>query len=209
MSTDKPSLDGAYALETTEDSVRLYRDWAKTYDADFVEATDYASPGHVARLFAEAGGGGPILDVGAGTGVVAAELQARGLGPVDATDISPEMLEVARGKGLYRDLFTSDITKRIDRAEGTYAGVVCAGTFTLGHVGPEGFDEIIRVAAPGAQFAISINKAHFDARGFADKLDSLAEVVTDLRLPEVALYGPNATGEHSDDTGFIALFRKA
>ena len=138
MTTKKPDLEGAYSLKTTEDSVRLYREWAETYDADFVEATHYASPGHVARLFAEAGGQGPILDVGAGTGIVAEELAKLGRGPVDATDISPEMLEVAGRKGLYRDLFTSDITDRIDRPDDSYAGVVCAGTFTLGHVGPEG-----------------------------------------------------------------------
>ena len=35
MSTKKPDLDAAYSLDTPEDSIDLYRNWAATYDTDF------------------------------------------------------------------------------------------------------------------------------------------------------------------------------
>lgn len=97
---EKPDkLDDAYALKTPEDSRRLYADWAASYDAEFAEATGYRLPEAVAAAFAALGGGGPVLDVGAGTGLVAERLSLRGLGPIDGTDISHEMLNVASAKG--------------------------------------------------------------------------------------------------------------
>ena len=60
------------------------------------------------------------------------------------------MLGVAAGKGIYRNTFTADIFDGLPIADDTYDGFTCAGTFTLGHLGPEPLPELLRVAAPGA-----------------------------------------------------------
>lgn len=203
-----PSLDGAYALKTPEDSKKLYATWAESYDETFAEAHDYLSPRLVAEAFREAGGCGPVLDVGAGTGLCGAALVGLGVGPVEATDISQEMLNMAASKGIYEQLFTGDLTARLPVADESYAGIVSSGTFTNGHVGPEAFDELLRIARPGAQFALSINTEHYVAEGFEAKLEALSDQITDLRLPVIRFYGENATGDHKDDTGYVALFRK-
>ncbi|NNK77734.1 MAG: class I SAM-dependent methyltransferase [Litoreibacter sp.] len=205
----KPDLTTAYALNTPDDSVRLYGDWAKTYDSGFVQDMSYELPIHVADAYAREGGDGNVLDVGAGTGLVAERLVQHGIGPIDATDISPEMLEVARAKGLYRDLFTSDVTTRLAVPDKTYDGIVSAGTFTLGHVGPDAFDELLRIAKPNALFAISINSVHFEEAGFRQKLDRLSGEIKSLIMPEVEIYGQNSHGDHAGDRGKIAMFRKA
>lgn len=207
--TDKPHLEAAYDLKTAEDSLKLYEAWAETYDQTFAEALDYQMPRHVARAFLEAGGKGPALDVGAGTGLVGEVLNELDFGVCDGTDISAEMLEVAKTKGVYRRVFTADITTQMDVKDGTYQGILCAGTFTLGHVGPEGLDELIRIAAPDAVFAIAINATHWDSAGFGAKFDALKGQIRDLSLPEVPIYGKNATGDHAKDTAKLALFRKA
>ena len=119
------------------------------------------------------------------------------------------MLRVAETKGVYRALFTADITARMDVADNTYGGIICAGTFTLGHVGPDGFDELIRIAAPGALFAISINAEHWVEAGFAAKFDALTGQIHDLNFVEIQFYGDKATGDHASDTGRLALFRKS
>lgn len=199
-------LDAAYALKTADDNRRLYAGWAATYDADFAQRAGYRLPEAVAAAFATAGGAGPVLDVGAGTGLVAERLAARGLGLVDGTDISAEMLEVARAKRHYRNLILGDVLKGLPIADNTYAGVVSAGTFTLGHLGPEALPELLRVAAPRALFALSINAAHFAAEGFGPALEALP--VTGLRLDDVPIY-EGGDGAHGADRAFIALFRKA
>jgi hypothetical protein len=44
--------------------------------------------------------------------------------------------------------------------------------------------------------------------GFKAKLDSIQGRIADLALPEVAIYGEKATGDHAGDTAFVALFRR-
>jgi len=73
---DDPDLEGAYALNSIEDTKRLYAAWADTYDEAFSDAQGYAIPREVVRVFSGMGGTGPVLDVGAGTGLVAQGLKA-------------------------------------------------------------------------------------------------------------------------------------
>ncbi|MCR9149844.1 MAG: class I SAM-dependent methyltransferase [Rhodobacteraceae bacterium] len=206
---DDPGLDAAYALKTPDDSRRLYARWAGTYDDDFAGAQDYRLPDAVARAYVAAGGEGPVLDVGAGTGLLGRYLADAGIGPVDGTDISPEMLAVAAGKRVYRRLFEGDVTGRLEVADATYAGVTSSGTFTCGHVGPEAIHELLRLAAPGALFVLSVNAAHWGPAGFAATFAALGDRIEGLELPAVPIYGDGGDPAHRDDRALLATFRKA
>ena len=105
MSDGNKELDAVYALQTADDNRRHYDGWAETYDSDFVADMDYRLPERVAAAFAAAQPDGPVLDVGAGTGLVGVALTELGIGPVDGTDISPGMLAAAAKKGVYARLF--------------------------------------------------------------------------------------------------------
>ncbi|MDA7427746.1 methyltransferase domain-containing protein [Primorskyibacter aestuariivivens] len=209
MAQDKPDLDRAYALQTPEDSKRLYAKWADSYDTSFAAEMDYRLPDHVERVFVGTGGTGPVLDLGAGTGLCAQALAQRGVAPIDGTDISQDMLDIAAQKNIYRSLFTGDLTGLLPVEDGGYTGLVSSGTFTTGHVGPEALDEVLRIAAPGAVIALSINAKYWAERGFEEKFAALGASITDLQLPEVRIYGPANTSEHRDATGLVAVFRKA
>ncbi|WP_102226958.1 class I SAM-dependent DNA methyltransferase [Acidimangrovimonas sediminis] len=209
MTDHKPDLDAAYSLKTPEDSVRLYRDWASSYDTDFAAALDYRLPEATAAAFAEGGGEGPVLDVGAGTGLLGAALAERGIGPVDGLDISSEMLEAAAAKGCYRKLVQADLMRALPLDLGAYAGITSSGTFTHGHVGPEALDGLMQVAAPGALFALSIKVEIYEAMGFAEKFVSMGAQITGLELLDCAVYGPGADADHAGHRAMIARFRKA
>ena len=205
----KPDLDGAYALKTPEDSVKLYGDWAETYDDSFASASGYQLPEAVAEAFARGDGQGPVLDVGAGTGLVGVALQGLGVNLIDGTDISSAMLAEAAMKDCYENLFEGDLTGTLDVEDGTYQGIVSAGTFTHGHVGPEAFDELLRVAANGALFVLSINAEHFEACGFAAKFEALGAAIQGLTLHETVIYTDARTDKHAEDKALLAVFRKA
>ena len=205
---DKPDLSSAYALSGPEDAARLYAGWARTYDSDFAQDMSYVLPMAVARAFGQSGGTGPVLDLGAGTGLCGAALKALGIGPVDATDLSPEMLDVARGKAIYRDLFVGDLLARLPCADAAYAGAVSSGTFTHGHVGPEALKEVLRVVRPSGWIALSINAAHYSAHGFDAALADRAALITDLTLTPTAIYGPQAKGAHAKDQALIVTCRR-
>ncbi len=183
---DEPNLDAAYALETPDDNRELYAKWAATYEDDFVAARGYEYHLRVAELLVAGDRPtGPVLDVGCGTGVVGVALRERGVEAIDGVDISPEMLDQAASKGVYRQLLEADLTVGMDVADDTYAGLTSSGTFTHGHLPPEPLGELIRVAMPGARCAIGVNTAHFAELGFEAWLDV---AVTDARIEPYAVH---------------------
>ncbi|MBY5933479.1 methyltransferase domain-containing protein [Tateyamaria omphalii] len=204
-----PSLDAAYALETPEDSKQLYAAWADSYDSDFARNSDYILHEAVARHFVNIGGFGPVLDVGAGTGLCGAALRARGIEDIDGTDISADMLEVAKAKGIYRTIRVENLFDGLATPHGLYQGAVSSGTFTNGHVGPEGLHPLIAAVRLGGRVVISVNTKHYAAAGFEHQLAELETDIEDLTTTEVAIYGPSATGDHAKDTALLVAFRRA
>jgi predicted TPR repeat methyltransferase len=206
---DPGDLDSAYALQSPADNRRYYAGRAARYDADFAQAMAYRQPALVARAFADAGGRGPVLDVGAGTGLLGIALAAAGIGPVDAIDISPEMLAVARAKGCYRHLTVADLTQPLPPLAAPYGGIVSSGTFTHGHLGPAVLAPLIGLAAPGALLALSVHLGVWDAMGFPAALAALGPRIADLTTTEIAIYDSAAAGEHAADRSFVLCFRVA
>ncbi|HUF57060.1 MAG TPA: class I SAM-dependent methyltransferase [Thermohalobaculum sp.] len=214
MSEPRHSVDGAYDLKTPEDSVRYYGEWAPDYDRDFAETLGYAAPQRVAEvmLAERRADDRPVLDVGAGTGLVAAAL-AQALGPdvpVDGIDISAEMLAVARDKGLYRALIEADLTRRLDIADGAYGALISSGTFTHGHVGPDVLPELLRILRPGGLSVFGINRAVYDAERFGSAFAVLVAEgrITPLRFEANRIYD-REDHEHGQDVGLTAVFRKS
>ena len=213
---DQLGLDEAYAVETPDDSRRLYAKWADTYDSDFVEAKGYVYHENVVGVFRDAGGGagGAVLDVGCGTGIVGVALGDVGEDIVDGIDISPEMLRVAatkttvHGRPAYRDLIEADLTRRTELGEDSYAGIISVGTFTHGHLGPDSLDELLRIAAPRAVCAIGINEHHFAELGFDAWFAARTHEgrISSPDLIDVAIYEA-MEGEHAGTRGMVASFQ--
>jgi SAM-dependent methyltransferase len=200
-------LEEAYQINGPDEARRMYGDWAPTYDAGFGAAWGYIAPREIAAILkGEVGADAEILDIGAGTGLVAEHL--RGL-TVDALDITPEMLDIARPKGLYRSLVLGDLTKTLEIPDECYDAVISCGTFTHGHVGPECFPELLRVSKPGAVFACGTIGPVLDGVGFGS---ALARMVATGRISPVAwrdipIY-EGAEHPHKDDRGLVMVFRK-
>lgn len=207
MSLDGYDLDEAYEIDGPEDARRMYGAWAATYDDSFGRAWGYIAPREIAAILnGMAGPSDEILDIGAGTGLVAEHLRGR---VVDALDITPEMLEVARGKGLYRRLMQGDLTARLDIADGSYDAVISCGTFTHGHVGPVCFPELLRITRPGALFACGTIAPVLDGAGFGSALARMVAqgLITPVAFRDIPIY-EGADHPHRDDRGLVMVFRR-
>ena len=208
-------LTDAYSVETPEDNLDLYARWADTYESSFVSDEGYVYHHGVAAAFLEnfISRNEPILDVGCGTGLVGEALLANSSfeSAIEGLDLSSEMLEYARlkktstGRPVYSDLHVGDLTATLDLPDNTYSGIVSCGTFTHGHVGPEAFDELYRIARPGALFAIAINPDHFSNQGFETrfKKDVASGTITEPIYKEVQVY---SRGSHSNDRFPVGIF---
>ena len=207
--SNKKGLQDAYSLVTPEDSINLYRTWASTYDSDFARQNDYRSPFEIAKYFNKYSNKNdtPILDVGAGTGLVGECLKSTSK-EIDALDISPEMLEIARLKNCYSKIIEADVTKRLSISDNHYGAIVSAGTFTHGHVGPCAFDELLRIAQPGGLFVFTIHNKLYKKAGFDKKFIGIQKNITKPIFHEVNVYGNNPDKDHGSDQVIITVFRK-
>lgn len=202
---DLSDLDAAYALRTPEDNRRYYAGWAARYDADFADRMAYRLPALVAGAFVAGGGSGPVLDVGAGTGLLGIALAATGVGPVDGIDISEDMLSQARAKGCYRHLVEADLTAALPPLPVPYGGMTSSGTFTHGHLGPEVLPPLLDLCAPGAIVAFSVNSGVWTTRGFEAALAALSGRIAALRVVIEPIYAA-ADEAHAADTARIVRF---
>lgn len=93
-----------------------------------------------------------IIDAGAGTGAAAIELQKLGYSNLHALDISQEMLNEAKKKGIpYKRLICAALTE-IEVAEietGEFDGLISAGVLVKAHVRPSALTEMIRMVKTG------------------------------------------------------------
>ncbi len=200
-----PNLNDAYAV-ADRDAVRaLYEAWAGSYDIAFHAAEGYLLPHAVAMAFVMGGGQGPVLDAGAGTGLVGKALRRHSQAVIDGIDLSQPMLDIAGPKGVYRDLLLHDMADPApaDR-RGHYAGLVSAGTFTIGHAGPVELARMADWMAPGSLGIVTVNSVHFNAVDFTPVLARFGDVTQQ----EVRIYDDRAMGSHRDDTAVLITFRQ-
>lgn len=134
---DRYSGHMASALATTglpEPSyvAELFDSYADTFDAHLTGKLEYRVPQAIAALLAEHGlTKGTTLDVGCGTGLMAAALPEN-MRPIDGIDISPKMIAKAQERGIYRHLQTGDAAALLAEApnfSGPYDLAVAADVF--------------------------------------------------------------------------------
>jgi len=203
-------LEGAYAIQTPQDNLSYYKDFADHYDAEFATRLGYIYPAVIAEFYRKhrQGSDHPIADIGCGTGLVAEALNLP-TSSIHGFDISPDMLAQSRAKGLYGDLHKVDLTQPLSPPHTPFGAVVSAGTFTRGHLGPEPLENLLNLAKTGALFCIGVNAQHYAAKGFETALNTLVDqgAITAPLLETVPIFSdPNSP--HGADTAHVLIYRK-
>ena len=167
------TLCAVYDAKRPEEVAALYDNWADTYDAEMAVA-GYRHPAICLALLARhlPRGSAPLLDAGAGTGLVGEWLEILGYPHVEALDISQGMLARAAKKGVYRKLHCLALGGPLPFADGEFAGIVSAGVFTSGHVGVDGLGELVRICRPGGTIVLTVKNTLWND-GFAALISEL------------------------------------
>ena len=205
-------LSRVYSLKDANAAKDLYGEWAASYDND-LESSSYVSPqlavaavvGHIDNSLGHL----KVLDAGCGTGLVGLHLSRSPLATspgltIDGLDLTPAMLSVARQKGVYQDLDVADLTKQIERVDGSYHIVTCVGTLTKGHVGPKVINEFARVVSHGGLVVATVHEEVWESGGYKSVVEALAK--RDL----VEIVGTEEFGmvEGSERGGRMVVLRK-
>ncbi|MDF0528654.1 class I SAM-dependent methyltransferase [Tsukamurella sp. 8F] len=180
--TEKPMHRSHDLNGDTAMLVSLYRDWAPDYDHDVLR-DGYTAPWLTAQMITMTLPNtetATVLDVGCGTGLVGRELKrVRGGLTLIGLDLSPEMAAIANQTGAY-DRAVGDInllspSVSTDAAVQPANHVVCCGTLTNGHIGPEGIGALLALTAPNGHLTFSVRLNHSRAEDFAGAVHRLTE----------------------------------
>jgi SAM-dependent methyltransferase len=99
-----------------------YREWLPSYDATVHDGMDLALVERITSVDWRTLD--RVADLGCGTGRTAAWLRGKGVRAVDGVDLTPEMLEVARARGVHDRLIEGDV-RDTGLTGDAYGAVVC------------------------------------------------------------------------------------
>lgn len=161
-----------YKAETLEELNEAYRRWACDYDQDTCHHMGYVGPTTAAKILDRhlESKDCRILDAGCGTGLVGQVLSQLGYKNMEAMDYSPDMLREAEKKDVYQRVFQADLNEKLQVPADTYDASICVGTFTYAHVGPDGFEELIRVTRPGGTVCFTIRDGAYQDYDYRQKM---------------------------------------
>ena len=177
MSSEASStiLKKVYSARTNAQLEEAYDEWAADYNAH-VTGFGYKSPAVAVGLMGryvqdiEA----PVLDAGAGSGLVGELLMAMGYRNLAGIDLSQGMLAKADQTGAYRELRQMVLGESLDFPDNQFSASQSVGVFTAGHAPAAAFDELARVVAPGGHIIFSLLDSIYEENGFRAKFDNLS-----------------------------------
>ena len=153
----------------------IYKNWASEYEYDVIQLAGYV--GHLITtdllLKNLKNNNARILDAGCGTGLVGEILFENNFKNIEGIDFSEEMLSIANQKNIYKSLNLFDLTKKLAYNDNSFDAIICAGTFTCGHVGPESLIEMLRITKEGGFICFTVRKQEWEAAPYMQILDKL------------------------------------
>jgi SAM-dependent methyltransferase len=147
-----------------------YGEWVASYEDTVEDAMDVALLDELREV--PWSSVGAVADLGCGTGRTATWMREHGVGVIDGVDLTPEMLEVARGRGVYRRLVEGDVSATGLDSEGYDLVMTCLVDEHLAEIEPL-YAEAFRLARPDGTFVLVGFHPHFImAAGMPTHFDS-------------------------------------
>ena len=152
----------------------LYKNW-NDYENDVINLAGYV--GHLVTtntlLKYLNNKKSKILDAGCGTGLVGQILHKNNYKNIVGVDFSKEMIERAHKKNVYQDLSLCDLTQKLDFKDESFDAIICAGTFTCGHVGPEALNEMVRITKNKGYICFTVREQEWEAAPYESIIQNL------------------------------------
>lgn len=169
-------VDSFYVTGDVEQTREKYDSWANGYEADLFK-TGYRLPWVLACAVAQhvSKDEGPILDAGCGGGLQAEPLRLLGYHSITGADLSENMLEIARQKGLYERYVTVTLGETLPFETDEFVATLTCGVITPGHAPASSFDELIRVTRPGGKLFLTLRDDPGQLPEYPEKIAALTE----------------------------------
>jgi predicted TPR repeat methyltransferase len=138
----------------------VYRGFAPYFDRNLCEELDYKGPEHLQALVDSVIGERDqiaVLDLGCGSGLAGVRFKPKAATLI-GVDLSPEMIELARARGIYDQLEVAEITAWLGRAPQQFDLIIGCDCFIyFGDLG-QVVAPAAKVLRPGGVFAFTVEK---------------------------------------------------
>ena len=162
----------------------FYDKWAEKYDEICNLNSSYISNQYTAQKlvkYIKDKESAVLLELPCGTGMTGEVVQKAGFCNIDGTDLSNGMLEEAKRKGIYRNVFKSCVTdtSKVDCPDNTYDGVYSVQGISAGmlELAPT-VNEMLRVTKPNG---ILVYTANLNI-GVEEFMKVHSKLMTDLKI---------------------------
>ena len=167
---------GSYFLELCDQdcSAENYDKWASSYDADMnsIDYSGYKSINSKWRSYHQELGSNQaatkhrILDAGCGTGLLGEDLVKlvpHELIEIYGGDMSPKMLDIARGRKIYADLRIMNLREELPYKANFFDSILCAGVLApMSYPGPECLPNLIGLLKEGSYFFATVRQDYYE-----------------------------------------------
>jgi predicted TPR repeat methyltransferase len=196
---------------------QLYKKFSAFYESNMVETLDYQAPERLGKLLQDVLGerdGFRVLDLGCGTGLSGLVLKPRAA-HLTGVDLSPEMVEKARTRGIYDRLAVAEITSWLAQNSDDYDLIVACDTLIyFGDLAP-----VMRAVRTrlkeGGVFAFSVERGDkkpyrlTDSGRYAHTQDHIADAAQGAKLALLRLDEGYLRMEYGNEvTGFFTALQK-
>ena len=199
-----PTIFKTLHVSNLDELGELYKNW-DNYEHEVIQLAGYV--GHLVTtevlLRYLDNKKAKILDAGCGTGLVGDILYNKNYKNIVGIDFSQEMLNRALKKNVYQSLSLGDLTQKLHFEDHTFDAVICAGTFTCGHVGPEALSEMIRIIKNGGYISFTVRKQEWEASPYE-------KIIKDLENSGLWIQIERHTSEYNTQEGIncqLCLFQ--
>ena len=140
----------------------IYKNFAASYESRMLEDLKYVGPERMQDALKPVIAdrtGLSILDLGCGSGLAGVSVRARA-GELVGVDLSPEMIELARARGIYDRLEVAEITAWLDQCQTRFDLIIsCDCMIYFGDLSRI-VDAAARRLKPGGVFAMSMERGN-------------------------------------------------
>ncbi|NER51006.1 MAG: methyltransferase domain-containing protein [Symploca sp. SIO1A3] len=171
----KDRVSQVYSSQNNQELRENYDTWASNYEQDMIGDTEYLSPQKTAEtLLKYVPKSAQILDAGTGTGIAGQILHQNGYRKLVAIDISSEMLNKARQKDVYSQLYQQVLGEPLDFSSNSFDAIISVGVFTYNHAPSNAFDELIRITKPEGYIIFTMRPDFYESsQDFQAKMTEL------------------------------------
>ena len=194
----------------------LYRRFSSFYERNVIEELSYQGPEHLQSMVESVIGDRQqlaVLDLGCGSGLAGVRFKPRAATLV-GVDLSPEMVDLARARGIYDHLEVAEITDWLGRNPQQFDLIVACDCFIY-------FGDLSQLAGPAAKhlrsngvFAFTVEKGRYpfaltDSGRYEHHPDHVREVAAAAGLHVERLEEAFLRMEYGEEvTGLFAILRK-